>query len=78
MMINYTTLPGDSRNGGSLIASHTIEVNPAPAYRDELEAVHDAVMELLRDVLEDWSGAVLDDPEQDAADRADPDKGMGE
>lgn len=51
--ISYNELPTDVRNEGSLFVTHHLEIADCPDYREGIEAVQDALRELLRDALDD-------------------------
>lgn len=56
--ITWMDVSTDVRNGGLLVASHQLLVNPGDGgkdYGDEIDAVRDAALGLLDDALEDFA-----------------------
>lgn len=52
--IEYMAIPDDVRHNGRVMQQHTLVVARHPEYQDEIDALEDAALELLRDALEDY------------------------
>ena len=84
VVINYTTLPGDSRGRTAVMMTHVIAITSNDQYSDGIDEIEAAILGLLQDVLEDWPTMPIDDPvyelaqQQQAKQDDDDELGMGE